>query len=117
MRDLMQWHAIEEIEHKAVAIDVYNEAFGGYWMRILAYIGAVFMVFGYSFKFAYQFMRQDGHGRFESVWKLHKAMRGVLKRNRYLVKDFFAYFKPGFHPNQIDDEPLIKQARIDLAAY
>ena len=29
MRDLMQWHAIEEIEHKAVAIDVYNEAFGG----------------------------------------------------------------------------------------
>lgn len=117
MRDLMQWHAIEEIEHKAVAFDVYKAVSGNYFLRQLGYLAAVIVVLGYSFKFAYKFMRQDGYTGKSARKAMKTSLRTVLKRNSYLMKDFLAYLKPGFHPNQINDEPLIQEARIDLAAY
>lgn len=117
MRDLMQWHAIEEIEHKAVAYDVYREVSGNYFLRQFGYLCAVLVVLGYSFKFAHQFMRQDGYSGRQARKAMKGSLRTVLKRNRYLMKDFLAYLKPGFHPDQIDDERLIEEARVDLAAY
>lgn len=117
MRDLMQWHAIEEIEHKAVAFDVYKEAYGNYFLRMLGYLIAIFLVGGYAYKFAVMFMQQDGFSKREAGKLIRQGEREVLKRNRYLISQFFAYLKPGFHPNQIDDEHLIDQARVDLAAY
>lgn len=117
MRDLMQWHAIEEIEHKAVAFDVYKAAYGNYFLRIFGYLIAIVLVGGYAFKFANMFMRQEGFGRWKAASLIRKSQRQVLKRNSYLTPLFFSYFKPGFHPNQVDDEHLIEQARVDLAAY
>ena len=35
-RLLWQWHAVEEVEHKAVAFDVYQQTGGGYWLRLFA---------------------------------------------------------------------------------
>jgi predicted metal-dependent hydrolase len=40
----MEWHAAEEIEHKAVAFDVYQQVDGSYWRRIGAMIGATFFM-------------------------------------------------------------------------
>ncbi|HEX4974773.1 MAG TPA: metal-dependent hydrolase [Pseudomonadales bacterium] len=37
---LFKWHAAEEIEHKAVAYDVYMKIDGRYWPRVFAMIGA-----------------------------------------------------------------------------
>lgn len=37
---LFKWHAAEEIEHKAVAYDVYKTIDGRYWPRVFAMIGA-----------------------------------------------------------------------------
>jgi len=117
MRDLMQWHAIEEIEHKAVAFDVYKEAYGNYFLRMLGFMIAIILVGGYAYKFAKMFMRQDGFNKRQAAKQIRDSQRAVLKRNSYLTGHFFAYFKPGFHPNDINDEQMIEQARVDLAAY
>ena len=117
MRDLMQWHAIEEIEHKAVAYDVYAQASGNYFLRILGYLAAIVVVGGYSYKFANMFMRQEGYSKRKAAKLIRDDQRQILKRHSYLKSQFLAYFKPGFHPNQIDDEHLIEKARVDLAAY
>lgn len=37
-RLLRHWHAVEEIEHKAVAFDVYQQTGGEYGLRLLAAI-------------------------------------------------------------------------------
>jgi hypothetical protein len=34
VRDLMSWHLIEEIEHRTVAFDVYDQIYGGYVYRL-----------------------------------------------------------------------------------
>jgi predicted metal-dependent hydrolase len=38
LRTLWNWHAAEELEHKAVAFDVYRAAGGGYRRRVLWYL-------------------------------------------------------------------------------
>jgi hypothetical protein len=43
-KPLMEWHAAEEIEHKAVAFDVYQQVDGSYRRRIGAMIGATFFM-------------------------------------------------------------------------
>jgi len=39
---LLRWHAAEEIEHKAVAFDVYQAVDGSYWRRVIAMAMATF---------------------------------------------------------------------------
>jgi uncharacterized protein len=41
-RELLVYHAMEEVEHKAVCYDLYNEAKGGYFLRVA---GMIFVTF------------------------------------------------------------------------
>ncbi|WP_419810898.1 metal-dependent hydrolase [Bacterioplanoides sp.] len=117
MRDLMQWHAIEEIEHKSVAYDVYQEVYGSYFLRIFGYLIANMIIGGFAYRFATMFMRQEGYSKRKAAKLIRKDQRELLNRHSYLKKQFLDYFKPSFHPDQIEDEHLIEQARVDLAAY
>jgi predicted metal-dependent hydrolase len=44
MRDLIQWHATEEIENKAIAFDVYQASNGNYILRITGYVIALLFI-------------------------------------------------------------------------
>ena len=115
MRDLIQWHAIEEIEHKSVAYDVYQEAYGSYFLRIFGYLVAVGVIGYHTIKFGYMFMEQDEPNKRLARQKIRQALREKRKTHNYLVKDFFKYFNPSFHPTQIEDEHLVAQAQVDLS--
>lgn len=122
LKRMWHWHAIEEIEHKAVAYDTYLAATRHYsglrrwWQRSFSMVltTIVFLEFiGFGVR---EFFRRDGI----DTWKSRAAMfrymwikPGLMRR---AAPSYFAYFKPGFHPWRIDDRALIAGVEAELAA-
>jgi predicted metal-dependent hydrolase len=117
MRDLIQWHAIEEIEHKAIAFDVYQESNGNYLLRILGYISAMLFIHITSNSLMKSFLLQDGYSKKEARKLLKETQKSMLLKHKNLGKDLRAYFKPSFHPNNIDESGLVGKAmdRLGIA--
>ncbi len=105
---LWMWHALEESEHKAVAFDVYKAAGGSYARRV-----SIMMLTTVVFFAAQAFV----HGRLmrtrKVLWKPWTWTGGVKRFWIYpgfftrLAPAYFAYFRPGFHPNDRDTRTLI----------
>ena len=105
VRALMGWHAIEEMEHRAVAFDVYVQvAKGGYWMRIGAMAQATVDVFAALYTLCDQMLKADGFSLRQRLlmhikhlpW-LFGPRKGVFTK---MLPKLLAYYKPDFHPNQ-----------------
>src|SRR5690606_31086079 len=99
---LWRWHAIEEIEHKAVAFDAFRLATGLLFRVVAGNMG--------------DFLRQDGvRGRRAALGSLNLLWRrpGLL---RQVLSAYLAWFRPGFHPWDHDDRALIARAEQALAA-
>jgi len=121
-RDIWDWHAIEEMEHKSVAFDVLTEIGGGYFTRVLSAIGflaflsliVLFWVLPVSF-YKRRFTKEARPGRtpssvtFKDVSRKHP---GVFREMNHFMWEYFKdYFKPGFHPLQRDHTVYIKAWR------
>jgi predicted metal-dependent hydrolase len=112
IRDLWIWHALEETEHKAVAFDVYQELYGDYATRARWLLISTLGLCTSVSVLQYWLLRRDGLADKPSVWL--KGMwrlwgpRGLLLP---LVPAWLAYFKPSFHPWDIDDSQLIEAHR------
>jgi predicted metal-dependent hydrolase len=113
LKRLWHWHAIEEIEHKAVAFDTFLAATRGFspparwWIRCVSMLLTTVMFFQFIAFGVREFFRQDGIDN----WRSWRALFGYLWRRPGLMRraapGYFAYFKPGFHPWQVDDRALI----------
>lgn len=100
IRAMYAWHAVEEIEHKAVAYDVFKKvARGSYLTRVLSMLQVsltfplhVFMIMAHMF-------RVDGVKNSFSLWARGLwwlyGWGGLYPR---LLPHYLAYFIPGFHP-------------------
>jgi predicted metal-dependent hydrolase len=111
--DLWRWHAVEEIEHKAVAFDTWMHATRG-WSRIKRWRAKAKVMLVITGHFipdrtagALELMRQDGitglKARARLLWYLW-GRPGVFRK---VVPAWFGYFLPGFHPWRTDDRHLI----------
>jgi uncharacterized protein len=119
-QQLWQWHAIEEIEHKAVAIDVFHHVTSD-WTPLKRYVyRSVAMVdcmtrlaqviwTGFGDVLASQGLRTKGWRR--GVLNFLFVRPGLLAAMLPEVLDFF---KPGFHPNHKDDAAILHTARTAL---
>lgn len=105
MKAVFAWHAIEEMEHKAVVFDVMTKvAKIGYAMRCAAMLYGTWETMVLMFKYSDMLLQADGFSWFQRKamivrnlgWML--GTRGVLTG---LLPQIVAYFKPGFHPNDI----------------
>ncbi|MGB1557909.1 MAG: metal-dependent hydrolase [Oceanococcaceae bacterium] len=100
MRAVFAWHAIEEIEHKAVAFDVYQKvAGGGYLFRVLSMLQVAISFPLHTLLIMRHMFKVDGlpnRGRvwLKGLWWLY-GPRGMFTR---LLPHFAVYFLPGFHP-------------------
>ncbi len=105
MRDLLLWHACEEIEHKSVAFDVFT-AVGGTWAIRAAGMAMVFPMLLWMWdKAGAELLAQDNLTQAELQADRQK-MKGLGSDRRYLIGAVLNYMRPGFHPDQIDDYDL-----------
>ena len=118
---LWQWHAIEEIEHKAVAYDTFlavTQRMSGLrrWALRCHVMGLVSLQFWYSnFQRMADFFRQDGINT-PRTW-LRVAAYLLVKPGmfRRIFWDYLRFYGPGFHPWHRDDRPLIAEVEKKLA--
>ncbi|MES3040679.1 MAG: metal-dependent hydrolase [Pseudomonadota bacterium] len=100
MRALFVWHGVEEVEHKAVAYDLYQTAAGGgYVTRASALVVATLMVHLVVAPVFWNMLKLDGVTRqpmviLRGLNRLY-GRQGILTR---MLPEFLAWFRPGFHP-------------------
>jgi predicted metal-dependent hydrolase len=122
LKRMWQWHAIEEIEHKAVAFDTFLAAtrrfspFRRWWIRCVSMALTTIMFFQFIGFGVREFFRHDGIDTLASWRALLRYLwirPGLLRR---AAPGYFAYYKPGFHPWRVDDRALIADVEAALAA-
>ncbi|MEM9254752.1 MAG: metal-dependent hydrolase [Pseudomonadota bacterium] len=109
LREMLIWHAMEEIEHKAVAFDVYRATVDNEKERI-AVAKIIFRTFWVQMAIA-QTMLLWNDRRIPNLREIREAwdfMWGENGFRRWAQPEFKRYLKPGFHPNDIDQSHLIE---------
>jgi len=118
---MWRWHAIEEIEHKSVAFDTFVVAtknldgFRRWSLRSYVMVVATILFLRELFFSASQFFRQD---KINTPRTWLRFIHYILIRPGMLRKVFpsyLTYFKPSFHPWQVDDRALIAAVDLELA--
>jgi predicted metal-dependent hydrolase len=115
VRRLWTWHAIEEIEHKAVAFDTFVCAtraysrFGRWFLRtrVMAVSTLLFLheiLFGVAESF-----RQDKINTPRTWLRFLRYLFVSPGLFRRVSRPYLSYFRPGFHPWAVDDRALIKE--------
>lgn len=99
MKELWSWHAVEELEHKGVAYDVYNYCGYSYEVRAigLLFVTAVFGIVVSGLQL--MFMLLDGSARPSIILNGLKRLwihPGYLRK---AIPAWFNYLKKDFHPN------------------
>jgi hypothetical protein len=116
MAALWRWHAAEENEHKSVAYDVYLASGGGYGIRVASMLIATVIFWAKVIEHQARMMKADG-----TLWSLreHWALFRFLVVDpgtmRGLLGPYLAYFRPSFHPRDIDSDAVIEAWRASGA--
>jgi predicted metal-dependent hydrolase len=108
MRALWDWHAVEELEHKSVAFDVYRAMGGRDKMRRKVMRRAtLFLLLDFTVGAAHM-LRRDGKLWRPRLWL--DGFRFLFGRNGVYRRVWPAYrqwFRDGFHPWQRDTRDLL----------
>lgn len=113
MQALWQWHAAEEMEHKAVAFDVYRAVGGTEKMRKRGMRQAtVFLMLDVMMGLLHM-LRKDKQlwnaRLWIEGWKFLFFQGGILRRVWPAYKE---YFREGFHPWDRDTRPLLQSWKL-----
>jgi predicted metal-dependent hydrolase len=126
VRRLLEWHAVEELEHKAVAFDVLEQVAPSYALRMLGLMLATVTLGGFWIFATRELLHQDGSSLREAARELRGLREAAVERgdrdaHETIVTGVFLrgireYIRPGFHPMQRDHEKLIADTLSRLAA-
>ena len=109
-------HAIEEIEHKSVAFDVYEKVHGKYLLRVVSYVFAtLFLFFMVTMSTIGMLLDDKQIFNAKSALTAFRELFGIRGFFTGLIPAYFVYFKPGFHPRQIRDTERLGLWRERLA--
>ena len=109
MKRLWRWHALEEAEHKTVAFDVLKVVAPGRGLRSFALaMNTLGLAAEVLERMIYMFWK-DGllfdSAAWNRGWRFLFGRKGFL---RGIGKDYRAWYRADFHPNDIDDRRLIE---------
>lgn len=100
-----RWHAVEELEHKAVAFDVFRAVGGGYLLRVFSALAALLLLAIPFDRIVRRMMKQDPTVITPEIRRRARELnRKVMGPQLRMIA---GYFKPGFHPWDFDDTPYL----------
>jgi predicted metal-dependent hydrolase len=115
MAALWRWHAAEENEHKAVAFDIFRAAGGTYFERVWTMVTATAIFWSLVAVQQLELMRVDGILASGREWRdLGRFCFGEVRVGR-LWRLYLQYYRPGFHPNDIDARELLETWKREFA--
>jgi predicted metal-dependent hydrolase len=119
MRQLLLWHAAEELEHKSVAYDVLQRVNPSYPLRVGGLVVSTAMLASMWWIATLMLLRQDGISPLTAWWRL-RAIRKETKVEpivrRVFLRGIRAYLARDFHPDQHDNYHLAQQLLARAAA-
>ena len=114
---LWMWHAIEEIEHKAVAFDVYQEMGGGYIRRVGQLLGATIgLTLSAIILMTILLWRDRQLFNMRSFFRFIRIF-WVTGYAATAWRGYREYFRRDFHPWQTDDRDLLNTYLPDVGKY
>ncbi|WP_104500037.1 metal-dependent hydrolase [Acinetobacter indicus] len=119
MKTMWLWHAIEENEHKAVAYDVFERVFGqgtkAYLLRTSSLVAAMLTLFVVQNYFLFRLLKEDKQLNLEALKAIYtyaySPSKGIITG---MGREMLAYFRPGFHPNDLDTVSLLDTWKAKL---
>ncbi|OBJ69450.1 metal-dependent hydrolase [Mycobacterium sp. 1274756.6] len=112
---LLNWHALEELEHKSVAFDVYRSVGGSETTRIAVMAALIALTLPLVATTLTISLAADPQARRHPLRVIREARAlfgGPLFRG--LMADLAKYLRPGFHPDDIDTDALLRQWQQEL---
>jgi len=106
VRQLLAWHAAEEIEHKAVAFDVLQKIDPSYALRMAGLAFATLMLGGFWVWGAVTLARQDKLTLRGAIAEARALRKDDPIVRRIFVRGIRSYMRRDFHPNDTDDKDL-----------
>lgn len=113
IKQLWQWHALAEIEHKGIAFDTFLFATRD-WSSPRRWLFRAWAMFETSFRFTRVLVHiigdlyaQDGLKSWSMTLRTLNYLLGPKGVMRPMAKGWLAWFVRGFHPSHRDDTPLI----------
>ncbi len=104
MLDLLRWHGAEEVEHRAVAFDLFTHLDGRYLRRVRAMLITAPIMLWLWIRGVVFLMRIDPElgGRVKPRWRhyFRASRRRLLPSARQLIRQTLNYARPAYHPSQ-----------------
>jgi len=101
---LWEWHAKEEVEHKSVAFDVYNQVSGDSKFRQTMMVKKSLGLFSTAFFIALRMLKHDKQlwkwNTFKSILAFFFHRNGLVRGN---FRRYNMFFKQNFHPTLITE--------------
>ncbi|MGU3492903.1 metal-dependent hydrolase [Xanthobacteraceae bacterium A53D] len=117
-RRLWMWHALEELEHKSVALDVLRAAtpemsgFQRYWLRVLGMNATLIPFLVLFLRNVPIYAKADGVKTGFRFWarffRITMIYPGYWRR---CIPNTLKYYLPGFDPRNADDQELMRKGR------
>jgi len=107
-REIWNWHAVEESEHKGVAYDVYVAIGGSYWLRVITLVWSSLFFLSLVLYVTGRMLATDGILFKRETWRQARAYaRERTAIFKHVGSWFIQFFQRDFHPWHVDNRAEI----------
>lgn len=115
IRFFWYYHALEELEHKAVAYDLFSEIYPrSYFLRCLSSLFINCVIFYFIRSFIKEMVKYDIRMGRLTKQEFERSKKEVIKSKKgakfktTFRRLLLSFYKPGFHPNQNNTDSLLE---------